>query len=372
MTPRAELKVGGAIYGGWKSIRIERGMEQIAGTFTLSTTERWAGQAERRPIKPGQACQVLIDGTPVITGYVDDVQPSYDKEQHGVTINGRDKTGDLVDCSAIYKSGMWAAGSKLNKIAEDLCKPFGIKVIDRVRGGAIPQDISSAHATVFECLERAARMKAVLLMSDGLGNLVITRASTQRIATQLDEGENILSASGNFSWKDRHSKYIILAQAADRDDSFSPPSNTSPSGSAEDAVIKASRYRPLIVQAEDQGNGVTLKQRAEWERNVRLGRGNRATITVHGWQHSAGLWEPNTLVPVRSPYLDVDADLLIASVAYTLDEGGTRCELAVCMPQAFDLISGIKGTSLDRKITGSNGAAQNIKKGKKTKDWSGL
>lgn len=368
-----ELKVGGMIYGGWLMLRIERGIEQMAGNFELSITEKWPGQAERRPIRNGKPCQVLIDGTPVITGYVDDRDPSYDKASHTLSIKGRDKTEDLVDCSAIYKGGQWAKGTKLSKIANDLCTPFGIKVISQTDFGAIPQGVSIQDGeTVFECLERAARMKAVLLMSDGLGNLLITRASNKRTETALIEGENILKASGSFSWKDRHSKYIVHAQAADHANNWEAETHTSPSGSATDEVID--RYRPLIVLAEDQGNGITLKQRAEWERNVRIGRGKRATITVAGWKHSAGLWEPNTLVPVTSPSLDVDADLLIAHVSYILDdENGEVCELEVCMPQAFDLLSGIKSTALNNKITGSNGVASNVRKaGKNKQDWSNL
>lgn len=376
ITNRAELKVDGQIYGGWTSLRIERGMEQISGTFSLGITERWAGQAEKRPIRAGQACQVLIDGDPVITGYVDDVNPSYDKDQHGITVSGRDKTADLVDCSAIHKGGQWK-GVKLNKIAADLCAPFGIKVIVETGvdvGAAIPSLKIQEGEPVFQVLERAARMRALLLVSDGLGNLVITRTTRKPLTTALIEGENILSAQGNFSWKERYSRYVAKGQLAPEGDEFNPQHHTSPAGSADDKII--SRYRPLIVIAEDQGSGVTMTQRAEWERNVRIGRGNKATITVQGWRHEAGLWLPNRLVPVRSPYLDVDAELLISAVAYSLDDSGTRCELQVCRPEAFELIAGVKGTRLQNAIRGANGAAQNIKKGSqsektsKKKDWS--
>ncbi|MFA6971626.1 MAG: hypothetical protein WC208_09535 [Gallionella sp.] len=369
---RAELKVSGVIYGGWTSLRIERGMEQIAGTFSLGITERWAGQSDKRPIKAGQPCQVLIDGIPVITGYVDDANPSYDANQHGITVSGRDKTCDLVDCAAIHKGGYWK-GAKLDKIAADLCAPFGIKVIvDTDVGNAIPSFKLNEGESVFEALERAARLRALLLVSDGLGNLVITRTARIRIPTALIEGGNILSASGTFSWKERYSHYIVKGQAAPDGDEFNQTTHTSPNGNADDPVIN--RYRPQIVIAEDQGNGVTLKQRAEWERSVRVGRGNRATIKVQGWKHDAGIWLPNRLVPVRSPYLDVDADLLISSVAYTLDESGTCSELQVCRAEAFEMISGVKGTRLKNAIRGANGAEQNVKKGsqggKKKQDWS--
>ena len=49
MANECTLWVNGMIYGGWTAIRINRGIEQLAGSFTLSVTEKWPGQAESRP-----------------------------------------------------------------------------------------------------------------------------------------------------------------------------------------------------------------------------------------------------------------------------------------------------------------------------------
>ncbi len=40
---------------------------------------------------------------------------------------GRDKTGDLVDCSVVHSSGKWK-GVRLEQVAADVCRPFGITV----------------------------------------------------------------------------------------------------------------------------------------------------------------------------------------------------------------------------------------------------
>lgn len=55
MANECTLWVNGMIYGGWTAIRINRGIEQLAGSFTLSVTEKWPGQAEARPIKKGDS-----------------------------------------------------------------------------------------------------------------------------------------------------------------------------------------------------------------------------------------------------------------------------------------------------------------------------
>lgn len=334
--PETVLEVDGVRYGGWKRISIQRGLEQIAGQFELGVTERWPGTGVSRPISPGQSCRVLVDGNPVITGYVDDVRPSFSADDRTIEVVGRDRTGDLVDCSAVYKSGSWS-NSTLARIAADLCKPFGIEVIDKV--GVAKRFTTFAlqeGETAFEAIERAARMRGVLLVADGAGRLTIARAGSSRAGTVLVQGKNILSARGLFSQRERFSTYTVKGQAQGTDNAFGAAA-ASQKGSATDAGV--TRHRPLVVLAEDQGEGASFGERAAWERNVRRGRSSRATVTVQGWQHAGGIWAPNLLVPVQSALLDIDAELLTASVTLTLDERGTTAELELCAAEAFDVIA---------------------------------
>lgn len=344
-----ELKVNGKLFAGWQQVRIERGIEQIAGTFDLTVTDRWNTDQGQQAfeIKPGQGCEVLVDGQTVITGYIDTVNRSYDANSHQISVSGRDKTADLVDCSAIFKSGQWS-GKRLEQIATDLTAPFGIAVTAAVdTGSVIPVLAIQEGESVFELLERAARMQAVLLVSDGKGNLVLTRAGKERAPADLLEGGNILSADGEFSWKDRYSDYIVKGQRVGNDEDFAETVAQQAEG-VKDAGIN--RYRPLIVIAEDQEGNATLKQRAEWERNVRKGRATRGTITVQGWGVNGTLWQPNTITRMQSPLLAADLDVLIVSVSYSLDDSGTLTTLQVANPSAFDLIAQVKQTRLEKKI----------------------
>ena len=67
-----ELRIDDRIYGGWKTVRVRRSIETIAGTFSLSVSEHWPGQQSLKAILPGQKCR----GETVITGYIDDVAPA--------------------------------------------------------------------------------------------------------------------------------------------------------------------------------------------------------------------------------------------------------------------------------------------------------
>jgi len=361
----AALKLGGTTYTGWKTLRAERSIEQMAGQFNLGVTEDVsANRLDRLALDSDLSAQLLLDDEPVITGWLDDFSPSYDPTTHSIDIAGRDKTADLVDCSAIHKSGQWK-NATIKQIATDLLAPFGVPLVMEVDPGkAFPSFGIDPGQTVFECLDRAARLNAMLLTSNAEGALVITRASEAVISVVLEEGVNIKSGSAQFSRRERFSKYVLRGQDSGSDDAFGD------AVAHNEAVVTDSsvkRHRPLIVIAEDHANATTLRDRAEWERNVRRGRGNRGTVTVQGWRRPDGkLWAPNALVHVKSPRLWLDATMLIVGCTYSLDgEGGTTTELTFAAPSAFSLAAGIGKSRLSRKI---NDKTQAEKK-QKTDRW---
>lgn len=331
------LTVDGLDYGGWLSVEVARSIEAVAGTFRLGLTERWPGAPARRRIAAGARCSVAIDGETVISGHVDEVQPSFDEGQHGVSVAGRDAAGDLVDCSAIAGSGEWE-NARLAAIAADICRPFGIAVSAAADTGAAFKSFRIEEGeTAWEAIERACRMRTVLAVSDGRGGIVLTRsAAGPAIGTALRDGPkgNMLSAQGRYSDKDRHSRYIVKGQRSG-DDYLLPPDIAQPKGEAADPAV--TRYRPLIVLAEDQGDGGDFGKRALWEARVRAARARQATIVVQGWRHASGLWAPNTVVRVSSDWLAIEADMTIAGVAFRKDEGGTTSELTLMRPGAFEV-----------------------------------
>jgi len=369
MGGRAELYVGTVIYGGWQRVSVTRSIEQVANGFDLEVTERWPGQSVSRPIRPGERCTLRLDDETVIAGYVDDVEPAYDRQSHGISVRGRDATGDLVDCSAVHETGQWA-NAPLERIARDLCRPFGIGVkVDTDTGDPFPSFKIEPGETAFECIERAARLKAVLLIADGEGNLVITRAGKTKAGTALAEGGNILSARGQLSWKERFSVYTVKGHDRIALDGDAADGHLAPAAAVTDEAI--TRYRPRIVLADDHGNETRFRDRAEWEKNVRMGRALRGSITVQGWRDAQGrLWQPNTLVDVTSPLLYLNAaEMLIVGCLYTLDESGARTALSIARREAFDLVGGIGRSRLFGKI---NTREEREKKKKADDDWSAL
>lgn len=332
------LYINGRVYRGWTDVGVTRAMDAVAGAFAISLTERWAGddktssQVEPWPILNGDRCRLELGGEAVIDGYVDQFRPSYSQGDHTIEIQGRDKTGDLVDCSAFHQPDQWT-NLNLLQIAKILCAPFGVKVRAEVDVGPAFDTIKLQQGeTVFAALDRLARFRKVLFSPDVAGGVVITRAGTQRAAVPLIQGVNILLASGVLDTSQRFSKYIVKSQ------SVKSTTLDGVSESHQEAVTTDSgitRYRPLVVMAE---GGSAPRDRAVWEANVRLGRSATAKVTLFGWRQTptGPLWAPNQLVAVKSPWLRMDGDMLIRQVTYTRSATeGTRVELDLVSPQAF-------------------------------------
>lgn len=338
MADDVELLVNGLKYRGWTSISVTRAMDAASAAFNLSITERWDGQDQPWPITEGDECQVLIGGQVLITGYVDVFSPGFGASDHTITVQGRDKTADMIDCSAVHSPDEWQNINVL-QLARTLAKPFGIEVsADVTVGNTFPIIKLQQGETAFDAVDRHCRMRGLLASPTGNGGLLITRAGTRRAAVALIQGGpqgNILSASGTRDASQRYSKYIVKAQT--------PWASTSTGeqeahiqGEATDPTVK--RYRPLLVLAETGGSTGGAAERANWEAKVRVGRSLTATVTVQGWRQRPGgaLWEPNLLVPVRSPWLKMDGTMLIRSVTYSRTaQGGTTCTLSLVSPLTY-------------------------------------
>lgn len=333
MSGEVSLRVGGTVWSGWKSVTVTRALDAISGSFSLALADRWQEGSVTWPLAPGLAVSVALEGETVISGYIDETSPSFDKSSHGIGVSGRDAACDLVDCSAVHTPGEWS-NIGLDRLARILAAPFGLAVRRETSvGRAIPTFKLQTGETAFEALERACRMRGVLALSDGKGAIVLAAIGQER-ATALEQGVNVLSASAKASLKDRFSQYIVNGQQQGSDD-LSGVLAAAVRGSASDPAVP--RYRPMVVTAEGQASKGSAVRRAHWEASVRAARGASLEVTVQGWRQSENgpLWPLNALVPVRIPYLLTEQDLLISGVEYAISDSGALTRLTLTRPDAF-------------------------------------
>jgi prophage tail gpP-like protein len=301
-------------------------------------TERFPGELSSLQITPGQACTISIGGDLVITGYADRFVPRLSGREHSITVQGRGKCADLVLCTVDTEQlGCQISGVSALLIAQQLAATYGISVTGEEATDTIPQLNVAVTETVWDVIEQACRYQAMLAYEDVDGNLIIGRAGSGSMASGVSEGINVQSASVIYSQDQRYSEYRGYRMGIDMLSDAGQAGNLV--ATAKDQGVTRTRIRGLVVESPGEGDGFSWSQkRVNWECARRAGRGGQAVVTVDSWRDESGaLWQPNAIVPVDLPTLKLTGVRWgIASATYTLDERGTRTDLLLMDPKAFD------------------------------------
>lgn len=334
-----KLLVNGKSYEGWQSVTVKRSLKAVSGAFDLGVVAESGDDRAPWGIIPGYECKVQIGSDTVITGYVDTVSPKFDSGSRSVGISGRDKTADIVDASAVPPPSSWMNIS-LFALAKKLAKPFGVAVsVDPSAAKESNRPLLNEvrlhpGESVFEFLERQARFAAVLLTSDGAGGILITKSSYARAATNLVQGENLVSAEAEYDFKGRFGKYVVYGQGLCAEGESVPELDFLLKGVATDPEVK--RYRPMVITAEKLADPAAVRKRAEWEAKVRAAKSARVRATVVGWRQGDGtLWRPNLIAVVKSSWLGINLEMLITSVTLTKSNAGTLTDLELERADAY-------------------------------------
>lgn len=329
MSDAVTLRVNGIEYGGWKEVEIVAGIERQARDFTLGVTRNWPGATEiPRVIRQGDLCEVFIGADKLLTGYVDATPIRYDGKSVSVGVKGRSKTADLVDCSAIHKTGQWR-NAKIERIAADLAAPFNLEVIaEASTGAAIVEHQIQPGETVFECIDRLLTLRQMLSTDDAEGRVIfISAGSGGKAGTKLEYGKNILSADAALDYKDVFSNYTVKGQHAGTDNDYAEAASGATASASDTSIC---RHRPLLIKQDGQVSAQICVDRARFERSHRAAKALETTYTVQGWRQADGsLWLPNKLVRVTDPVIGFDGEMLIVEATWKLSESGTTTALRV-------------------------------------------
>jgi prophage tail gpP-like protein len=322
------LTINGKSYGPWTGIVVDRHIENMSSKLELTVAENWGDGLAPWQLKKFDAFTLSFGSDLVMTGYIDDYNPSFDENGHSVRISGRSKTAQLIDCSPDFPGGQFR-GYALPAIARGVCQPFGITVVDQV-GSTLTFPDATLQRTEkgFTFLQRLGRLSSVLLTDNPQGNLVLTQAGSTRASSSLAQGINIKRASARISGVKQFSQYIVLGQSAigsalagglgQEDSGPITPVQTQLRAVATDTSVPL--YRPHTLFAEAQLSQAGMQARAEWERNYGYGRTTQLDVTVVGFRQGDGsLWRINQIVGVDAQFLEVNQDLLIIGVKHVMD-----------------------------------------------------
>lgn len=347
-----ELEVDGVQYDNFAAARCEIRLDALSNTFSF---EAVAADGVALPFKGGEACKVIVEGEVVLTGFIEVVDVSYDAGDHTITVQGRDKTGDLLDSNL---NGFELSGESLTlkQIIEKAIDDIGstIKVIEEVTTKTFnsAEDEVSAEPgdNAFEFIEKYARKRQVLLTSNSDGDVVITsgvgQAAPGSIQHIIDASDNnVIASSFSFDTTGRFNVYKFASQLNLVPLRFAGKTGLAPvvnqRGEVSDKDIRKGRQLVLISETSfsDEQNG----PRAEWERSIRRARGLVYSATVSGYtvdptNPSAALWEIKRLHQIVDDYLGKQEPMLVNSVTFTLDvAGGQQTSIGFVDQEAYIL-----------------------------------
>jgi len=335
------LVVNGLAYDeDWDNIRVTRSLDMLCASFEFTTTQEQPYEMTDWPIKLGNECSVYIGETLAVTGYIEDINISYDRNSHTVQVAGRDKTADLVDCGR-GKKPYSVKGITIANTIKKLLEPHGIElIIDSSAAKAANR--APREFTTFDMGDSLAVMILKLVKREGIfpiatpeGALMLTATGTKRASDSIQTGINVLSGGLKQSNKEVYSVYLTKGISRGADNLI--VDNFTYDSIFEDKSKLVPRYRPF-TNIEFGGDVGTGKSRAEWEAKYRAANSRLYGYTVQGWvQKNGDIWEPNTIVKLQDDVFDIDAEMLINACEYQQTSKGTITSLQLCNPEKYKI-----------------------------------
>ena len=333
------LLVDGQQLRGWQEVSIDRSMESAEIAFNLQATNpSWSAPARR--LRQGKEVEIKTapegkrvrpgGGDLLCHGHIDGYNGDYDERKKTVTIDGKSKAADAVNCHPVkHKTGRIE-----NKTLLDVAKE-----LDEVRCGfktdqqldKIAKVQRQPRDTIFQTVEREARRVGLMLAGQPDGSINITRAGTKRHAGALVLGQPpVKKMSVTVKCNQKYSKYVARGQRA----GGTGKDNLRQEETETDASVK--RNRPLLIIPEGDWTKKELKKRLRWERLRRASFGITIKVVVSAWRDEAGqIWEPGRLMAIVNAEEDVDGDFTLSTANLRQGSEGTLATLTFVEPKAL-------------------------------------
>ena len=366
MSDRVTIKVGGKTYGGWKSVSIQIGMDQISRIFGLSVTDTFPGNTDFHRLRNGDLVQLFIGDDLVCTGYITRVDVHYDGKNVEVKVTGQSKTVDLVECCPVAKYGVAAKSDenawkgvvigkggqkaevppsavhttswknlKTSEIMASLAAPYGVAVHSTGEvGDKLTNHTIVPGETVKESINRLITKDNLVVMDDEAGDLVIVDVGNEgECSDALELGKNILTGKAAFDSSKLFSRYVVLGQHSGTDTDFGR-SASEDKGIVDSTLVSRPRLR--VIKDQGQSAKMTCGRRADFEKRYHEALYQSATYSVQGWRQSNGcLWKVNSFVQIDDKLLLKEGCFLITKVSFSLSSSGLLTTLEVCPAEGY-------------------------------------
>lgn len=323
---KIELIKGANKYSGFLESEFYSSINYISRYFELCYTQD-SDTTNQIGFKKGDIAQIKIDNKLYLTGRLDLVRTSLGDNGLKITLVGRSKSAQLVDCSAPFEPGELLNQDAL-QIARRLCEPFGIEVKSSLAsfGEKFPVWSINTGESVWSNLQRLAWQRGLLFRDSPDGSIVIDTLKRVESETSLQLGKNILTFDHEDSLLNRFSEYTILGQSKD---------DFHMKETAYDSEIGF--YRPKVLISPLSTSRDQLRSNVAYEKQLRKQRGEDLTVLVGGWEDGESFFNINTLIKTNIPIISLNDQMLISGVRLKQSQSqGLSAELELEEKDSFN------------------------------------
>ena len=371
---KIEVVIDGKQFSDWNSYEIESDMLVPADAFSLRAPND-SGQLAGK-ISKFDKCEVYVDGTLQMTGFVDEVATATTPEGSDVTVTGRDAFAFLVDCSATPES---IRGLNLKAIAERLTagwvttwqadndenrrKLLGAKravgraevrgrlagyvgfsrdeqdllgqAIDRARANlaaisaqAFPRVKIDPGDRPLDVITRLANRAGMMVWMAADGTGIIARPEydqdplyTLRLYAKGHPDarrNNVMTSTVKDCGRDQYSTITMLGTAGNTTGNFAAATKHKASATDSEVTI----VRPLILSDGDVEDFSQAKKKAQREVDKRNFEALSIEMKVKGHRNNGFLWEVDQLADVVDQAADIKGVYCVVRRRFAGDEQG--------------------------------------------------
>jgi prophage tail gpP-like protein len=278
------------------------------------------------------------NGKLILTGFILSQALNETSADELVSFGGYSVPGVLEDSNipvSIYP--LQSDGLSLKQIAEKILKPFQINmVIDPEVADLMNQTYEKTTAepsqTVKDYLTVLATQKNIIISHTANGRVIFTRAKTDRKPiADFEEGLIGTSIGITFNGQGMHTPITVIKQADKKGGNAGQSTINNPYVPA-----STTAFRPkVIIQSSGDDNDTEKAAKnalAAELKNIGL------TITTDRWDINGVMIEPNNIITVRSPKLNINkkTTFFIESVSYVGTPESTTATLGCVLPEVYN------------------------------------
>src|SRR5262245_35440338 len=336
----AIVEIGGQRYDRFVTLSLTRSKEDAtcSGTITLSWPGAEQFNAQTPPAQElvdGAKGTLYLDGQKAATFRLDSRTSNGSPENFRLDLSFRGLAAALVDSHSDHESGQ-----ENKKAPGDICKKlmqgYEPKLIDKSGNKRkLERFILDEGESVERAMRRATREFGLIFSENEDGDVVLQKKGDDEGQGQaLVLGRNFVEWSVKRDISPRASEVSTKGNAVVTDDLYGKAAEDL-AGKAVDNYVKYKRLARVVVDSDHDKE--TLKKRAVSEALRRKAEGLNVELTMSTWSDDSGrLWKVGRIHHVRIPVDQLDDDLQIKSITFTLTADQRRARLTLVSKDAYD------------------------------------